>query len=108
MDPMTYSDSGFADDNKVYRHDRERISRTLATLAASKAPGVALIFVYAVRPEVRPSFWDFAKGISSDTGMSLSTCGLTHQGGNRNLAAIYCAGMTLPNNWLPQHLNVDP
>jgi hypothetical protein len=108
MDPMTYSDSGFADDNKIYRHDREQISRTLRTLAASKVPGAASIFVYAVRPNDRSKFWDFAKCISSDTGMSLTTCWLTHQGGNQNLAAIFCTGMTLPNNWLPPHLNVDP
>lgn len=53
LDPMTYHEDGDADDNNVYRADLDRLSATLKRFAQSGKPGVAGLFVYAVKPEGR-------------------------------------------------------
>jgi hypothetical protein len=102
---MTYSETGFIDDNKLYRDDRERISGALRPFADSKIPGAAAIFVYAVRPPVQPLFWSFADDVAADTGMQTYSGWLTHQGGNRNLVAIFSAEPMLPAAWPPPGVN---
>ncbi len=106
MDPMTYRDDGFDDDDKIYRTDRERISNLLTDYVDTGLPGVATIFVFAVRPDARPLFWAFADDVANDSGMTVNSFWLTHQGGNRNLAAVLSSGTVLQTDWLPPRLNV--
>jgi len=105
MDPMTYREDGYADDNNLYRADLERVSTVVNSFAASGEPGAAALFVYAVKPELQPRFWAFVDDLAKDTGTTAVSCWLTHQGGNRNLAALLCSAFVLPANWLPNGLN---
>jgi hypothetical protein len=100
-DPMTFREDGYADDDKLYQEDISRLSAALKGFVASGEPGAALLFVYAVRPKVRPQFWAFADGLSDNSGIPTVSCWMPHQGGNRNLAAVLCSGFVLPERWLP-------
>lgn len=104
-DPMTYREDGYVDDDKLYRADFSRVSAAVSTFVASGEPGVAALFVYAVKPEVQPQFWAFVDDLAGNTGTTAVSCWLTHQGGNRNLAALLCSAFVLPPNWLPPGLN---
>lgn len=107
MDPMTYSLNVAADDDKIYRDDTARIASALASLAADGAPGAATIFVYAIRPDFRSAFWEFAETIASRVGMSLDRLWMPHQGGNRNLCALLRAnGAGVPDSWPPAGVRV--
>lgn len=105
MDPMTYSERGEADDNNLHRADLERLSAVLSSYVASGEPGVAALFVYSVHPEDRPQFWTFVDDLARRTRMAVESCWLTHQGGNRNLAAVLCSAFALAAGWLPAGLN---
>ena len=104
-DPMTFSEDGYADDDKLYRADLSRLSTTLKEFIASGEPGVAALFVYAVRRDVRPLFWKFADDLGAETGLPAVSCWVPHRGGNRNLAVLLCSGIVLPPCWLPHGIN---
>ena len=103
-DPMTYREDQERDDDKLYRADRLRLSEALSTFIASGVPGMATLFVYGVKPDVRPQFWAFVDDIAADLEVSIESCWVPHQGGNRNLAAILSSRAILPPNWLPRGL----
>jgi hypothetical protein len=105
MDPMTFRENGNVDDNNLYRADLPRVSSAMSSFVASGKSGVAALFVYAVKPEVQPQFWTFVDDLAGQTGTTVASCWLTHQGGNRNLAALVCSAFVLPPNWLPYGLN---
>jgi hypothetical protein len=105
MDPMTYREDGYADDNNLYREDLGRLSVAVTSFVASGKPGVAALFVYAVKPQVQPVFWAFIDDLARQTGTTVASCWLTHQGGNRNLAGLLCSAFALPTDWLPDGLN---
>lgn len=100
-DPMTFREDGYADDDKLYREDLLRVSATLKGFIASGEPGVAALFVYAVRPAARPQFWAFADDVAANCKIPMVAYWTHHQGGNRNLAALFYSGVVLPANWLP-------
>ena len=100
-DPMTYHDEGNADDDQLYRADTELLSDVLKGFLSSGQPGVAALFVYAVRPDSRPKFWRFTDDLAERTGAVNISCWVTHQGGNRNLAALLCSPSLLRPTWLP-------
>lgn len=101
-DPMTYHEDGYADENQLYRADIERLSDVLKDFIDSGQPGVAALFVYAVQPEARPRFWRFASELADRTGAVDTSSWVTHQGGNRNLAALLCSPSVLRPTWLPR------
>jgi len=105
MDPMTYANQGWADDAKLYGQDRKLISDALTNFVRSGQPGVALIFVYAIRPDNRTNFWEFADGIANDCGAAIDFLWQTHQGGNRNLSAVLSSNSALPPQWVPDGIN---
>ena len=88
LDPMTYKADGYADDNNLYRADIDRLCGILKHFASSRQPGVMAVFVYAIRPEGRESFWGFVDNLATRAGLSATCCWHTHQGGNRNLAGL--------------------
>ena len=91
MDPMTYCEDGYADDNNLYRADLDRLSAVLKSFVASGKPGLAALFVYAVKPNARSLFWQFVDDLGSRAGANVVSYWLTHQGGNRNLAGLLCS-----------------
>lgn len=99
-DPMTYRENGQVDDDKLYRADLLLLAAVLNGYADSRVPGVATLFVYAVRPKVQPQFWAFVDDLAAETGATVESLSLTHQGGNRNLAAILYLNCPLPSNWM--------
>jgi len=105
MDPMTYRPDGHSDDRNLHSADFERISAAVSSFQASGNPGVAALFVYAVKPDVRPKFWDFVDEISERSGTCVESCWLTHQGGNRNLAGLLLSSFVLPPGWAPDGVN---
>ena len=78
MDPMTYREDGYDDDNNLYRADLSRVLTAVSSFVASGEPGVAALFVYAVKPEVQPLFWDFVDDLAKHTGTTAVSCWLTH------------------------------
>jgi hypothetical protein len=104
-DPMTFREDGYEDDNKLYRADLPRLTTTLKGFVASGQPGVAALFVYSVRPEVRTQFWTFADDLAANSGAHVVPCWVTQQGGNRNLAALLCSRVVLPAGWMPPGVN---
>lgn len=108
MDPMTYREDGEADDNNLYRADLGRLSAALTGFVASGQPGVAAFFAYALKPEVRPFFWAFVDDLARQTGTTVASCWVTHQGGNRNLAGLLCSAFALPVDWPPDGLHAGP
>jgi hypothetical protein len=104
-DPMTYREEGYADDDNLYPEDLPRLVEALKSFTASRKPGVAALFVYSVKPGVRPKLWAFADEIANRTGTKVTPCWVTHQGGNRNLAALLCWAFVLPQSWLPDGVN---
>jgi hypothetical protein len=91
FDPMTYCQDGYADDDTLYSADVERLSILLKPYIATRQPGLAAVFVYSVRPEVRPQFWHFVEEIADSVRASLVSCWVTHRGGNRNLGGLLCS-----------------
>jgi hypothetical protein len=107
MDPMSYAESGGADDNRLYRADETLLRDVLARYVQSNQPGAASLFVYSMNLDQRPTFWKFADDIAQHVGMSRISCWLPHRGGNRNLAAVLYTNDRLPTNpreWLPDNL----
>ncbi|MCY2924501.1 MAG: hypothetical protein NT031_03530 [Planctomycetota bacterium] len=48
MDPRSFCESGYADDDRLYKADEERLVGVLRTYCSSGQPGIASIFDYAV------------------------------------------------------------
>jgi hypothetical protein len=94
LDPMTYCDSGFVDDDSMYPDDLEGLSNLLIPYITTGQPGIAALFVYSVRPEVRPQFWQFVHKLGERVDADLVSCWVTHRGGNRNLGGLLCSGLT--------------
>ena len=106
MDPMTYIENGDEDDCYLHRADMDRLSGVLSGFIASGMPGIATLFVYAVRPETRPLFWNFVDDIASRIGAHTRSYWVPHQGGNRNLAGLLYAGIRLSPDSQPQGIRV--
>jgi hypothetical protein len=98
---MTYSENGPQDDDKVYRADLAKLAGAFRAYVGSGWPGVGAVFVYAVRPKWRAAFWRFAGCLASLSGTSLAGFWHTHQGGNRNLVALFLSGLELPEDFPP-------
>ena len=96
MDPMTYTENGARDDDYLRQVDLDRLTGALTSFVESGMPGIAALFVYAVRPEVRPRFWDFMDELASGAGACTHSYWVPHQGGNHNLAGLLCTGIALP------------
>lgn len=105
MDPMSFSESGDADDASLRRVDLDRLSAALTRYVESRQPGVAALFVYGVKPWARLQFWRFVDDLAENTGMSTCSYWLKHQGGNRNLAALLYANVEL-SSFAPPEVNV--
>lgn len=106
LDPMTYREDGYADDNNVYRADLERLSDVLRRFVISGRPGLAALFVYAIRPEGRLPFWNFVDALANRTKANVLCCWHTHQGGNRNLAGLLYSGFELSRDFPPMGLTL--
>ncbi len=104
-DPMTFHDDGSDDDDQLHRADGGPLGDCLKRFIDSGQPGAASLFVYAVKPETRSKFWRFTDEIAEQAGAVNVSCWVTHQGGNRNLAAILCSPSMLRPTWLPGSLN---
>ena len=102
LDPMTYQDQGCADDDKLHRGDLDLLASSLRQFVHSGQMGVAALFAYAVRPEVQPRFDDFATELACRIGAANFSFSLTHQGGNRNMAALLC-----PSREFLRSLDID-
>lgn len=103
---MTYREEGNADDNNVYGADLDRLSGVLRQFVASGRPGLAGLFVYAVRPEGRSPFWNFVDALANRTSTCLLSCWHSHQGGNRNLAGLFSSAFELSSGFPPTGLTV--
>ena len=68
MDPMTYKENRYKDDCYLHRADTDRLSGVLSGFVASGMPGIATLFVYAVRPGTPCLFWNFVDNLASCIG----------------------------------------
>lgn len=100
-DPMTFREQGYTDDDNLYRSDLATLSGTLRAFASSGQPGIAALFVYAVRPDTRPKFWEFVDDLATVAGLVVTPTWIVHQGGNVNLAALLVSPLLPRPTWLP-------
>jgi hypothetical protein len=96
LDPMTFSVAGFENDDKLHEADMPLLKEFIGGFAETGNPGVALLFVYSMRPDARPKFWDFAERVAEATGTGFVSGWLPHQGGNLNLVAQLCRNTLAP------------
>jgi hypothetical protein len=108
MDAMTYREDGDEDDDRLHRADGARLAEALNGFVGSGPPGAATIFVSAVRRPDRKHFWAFIDRLADEIrpAVKVESCWITHQGGNRNLAAILLAGCARPPSWPPPGVNL--
>lgn len=105
MDPMTYIEKGYADDDKLYRSDLKRLSDVLTGYIQSGKPGVAALFVYRMSKNSRCQFWNFMDSLAELVSAATSSYWLTHNGGNRNLAGLLYSGLDLSSGFEFADLN---
>ncbi len=106
MDPMTYSENGEADDDKLHKADIDRLSCVLTGYVQSGKPGIAALFVYGCDRTKRCRFWKFMDKLAKRIGAATCSYWLTHRGGNRNLAGLLYSGVELPADFAPGGLKV--
>jgi hypothetical protein len=92
LDPMTYCEEGEVDDANLYRADLERLTSLLMPYLNSGKPGMAAMFVYAIKPDARAQFWKFVDDVGDALNVRLLCCWMTHRGGSRNLAGLVSIG----------------
>ena len=95
MDPMSYIEHKYKDDNYLYRNDIDILSGALSRYFSSGRPGVASLFVYNVGVQnnnEQSQFANFIKDLKNQIvskfseyyGIAISFCSLPHRDGNRN------------------------
>ena len=98
MDPMTYDEPDYKDDDRLYRADRDRLSVTLSHFTSSRTPGIATLFVYKVRAEKRDLFWDFMDELAKRTRAKTRSYWVGHQREERNLCGLLYTGMEVSHD----------
>lgn len=98
MDPMSYSENGDEDDNKLHCSDLERVVDALKGYFESGQPGIACLFVYGVRKNqnreqhyrnfVEDLKEQVADNITAPVELTTSYFSLQHSRGNRNIAGL--------------------
>ena len=108
MDPMTYSENGNDDDDKLHRCDFDILSDALSGYIKSKQPGIAALFVYGVgiKGDAQCKFWNFMDALAGRIGVDTCSYWLPHQGGNRNLASLFYSGVELSSRIVPLDLKI--
>ena len=100
MDPMTYTEDGREDGDKLHRSDLDRLAGVLERYFDSGQPGIASLFVYRVGTQnenPQRQFRFFMDDLA--TRLSAQTCSywVTHRGGNLNLAGLLFSDEKLAN-----------
>ena len=105
MDPMTYSEKGDADDDKLHRCDSGLLTDALRRYVGSGKPGIAALFVYGVgvqRNNAQCQFWKFVDDLAGCVGVATRYYELTHKGGNRNLAGLLYSRIELSSSFMSE------
>ena len=91
MDPMTYTENGDNDDDKLHRSDLDWLAPALQRYVGSGQPGIAALFVYSVGCQGRNrqrQFWTFMDELAGCLDVSTRSYWVGHQGGNLNLVGL--------------------
>jgi hypothetical protein len=93
MDPMTWVDGPFEDDDKLRASDLNALAPVLGSYGDSGHPGAVAIFCYSLRPKGQCSF---RKGIRGALAAMPSTVPLAYfetvaRGGNKHIGAVFCS-----------------
>ncbi len=107
MDPMTYTEDGCEDDDKLHRSDLDLLECTLRKFFDSWQPGIACFFVYRMGTQQnnpQRQFWAFVDDLARR--LSVQTCSywVAHRGGNRNLAGLLFSDKELAFGFVPRGL----
>ena len=103
MDPMTYSEHGTQQAN-LNGEDIDRLEYVLAPYVNSQQPGIAVLPVYAVPPDVQSEFWRFVTELSRRIGARFHRYSLAHNGAKRHLACVLYSGFDLDPQFAPPEL----
>ena len=109
MDPMTYSENGNSDDEKLNRSDLDLLAPALERYVCSGQPGIASLFVYSVGSQGKNrqrQFWTFMDELAGRLGVRTHSYWVAHQGGNLNLAGLLLSGEKLAEGFDPP--NIEP
>lgn len=92
MNPMTWVEGSFEDDDKLRRTDLEAFRPVLRSYSESRQPGAAAIFCYSLTPARRSSF---QAGVQETLASAVPAMHLTYvdavaRGGNKHTAAVLC------------------
>lgn len=107
MDPMTYTEDGHEDDDKLHRSDLDCLARAFEPYVASGQPGIACLFVYSVGTQgenPQEQFWMFMDDLASLLGMRTCSYWVPHQGGNLNLAGLLFSDKELAYGFVPPRI----
>lgn len=104
MDPMSYSESGDRDDDKLYLSDRDRLENVLQGYFESGQPGIACLFVYGMGTQnsnPQRQFWAFLDRLADFLNAETGSYWVIHRGGNRNLAGLLFSNKELAWGFTP-------
>lgn len=108
MDPMTYTENGIDDDDKLHRSDLPRLTRALRRYFASGQHGVASLFVFNVgiqQQNPQSQFWAFMDELAGCLGVPTASYWVAQRGGNRNLAGLLFSSRRLAEGFNPPNVN---
>lgn len=107
MDPMTYTEDGREDDDKLHRSDLNRLARALERYMDSGQPGIASLFVYSVGTQGKNpqrQFWVFMDDLARRLDVRTCSYWVAHQGGNLNLAGLLFSDKELAFGFVPPRI----
>lgn len=108
MDPMTYTEDGREDDDKLHRSDLGRLASALERYVGSGQPGIASLFVYRVGIQgenTQRRFWLFMDDLAGRLGVRTRSYRVAHRGGNLNLAGLLFTDEELAFGFVPPRIN---
>lgn len=101
MDPMTYRQTGqYRDDDNLHWKDIAQLRGPLCRYVDSKQPGMVALFAYGMQEKRCCAFWGFVEELSSLTDMRYQKHQITHNGGNKNLAALLFSSLDEADGFL--------
>ena len=107
MDPMTFTDDGREDDDKLHRSDLDLLARSFERYVDSGQPGIASLFVYSVGTQGKTpqqQFWMFMDDLARSLGVRTCSYWVAHQGGNLNLASLLFSDTELAFGFVPPRI----
>ena len=109
MDPMTYSESGRDDDDKLHCSDLSLLEYGLRPYFDSKHPGIACFFVFGMNgtqngKKLQSQFWGLIDELARRLDATTGSYWVQHIGGSCNLAGLLFSDEELAEGFDPPRI----